>query len=67
MSKPATQPKGYRVFDRWKAKVNQALYSRFGVIGDDLMDVDYYAWFANGVPPVRAAFKAIKAIKANMV
>ena len=51
-------------FHVWKRQVDVALYKTCGLTSDDLMDVDYYTWFEDGVTPIRAARKAIKA---NMV
>ena len=59
-------PEGRRVkgwtFDEWKAEVNRRL-GVFGLHADDLPDWGYYDAWEAGMPPVKAARKALKAAK----
>lgn len=50
-----------RTFEQWKREVNQNLAKRTSMVADDLGDVDYYSFWADGLEPSEAADEAIEA------
>ena len=48
-------------FDAWMAKVDAYLMNKVGLESADLIDQCYRDMFEDGIPPSRAAMKALKA------
>lgn len=47
-------------FRAYMAKVDAAVEKRTGLSAMDLVDIDYFSLFSDGVPPARAAVEAIR-------
>ena len=52
-------------FKTWKQAVNAACHKLCGLTTDDLPDVDFWAWFEEGVSPTTAARRTIKYAREN--
>ncbi len=49
-----------RTFEQWLDAVDAAIDAQIGLTSMDLPDVAYRDWYDDGLPPSRAAAKAIK-------
>lgn len=52
-----------RTFEQWMDQVDAAIDNEIGLTSEDLPDASYRDWYDDGLPPSRAAARAIKYAK----